>query len=460
MFFIPGAGQAGKTSDVRHRLEQFKSRRASAKPSTDRTGDVVKYRPLLGVIEEGIQKRKRSRSLFESSSASQLPTLSPPTQPPRDTTEESTEPCPPPPPSKSSTVIHIRRPDVPRPVPRDPFAGHPDLDPSFRDISFDETTGEHLLPRNPMVRVLDEAKSLDLDLLTTRVVTMGDEAKANIDRVAAETKKLMEHHAKLVKAGEEIGSANIRLRLKVADQAKQLADQAIQISQHEEASKRLKETMEKASRAELRKMEVACRERINIAIATVDEVRNADLERVEELSGRLEAAEMAQAELKEEMEEMRRSLKLKEEEMRRSLQADCLRYQSERDVAVAKLQASEARVREFEENEGMMDEMLQDMYFHTWKEGGLSWMDDYPRVMAKVYLQALEEARVNAGKEGGEAFNLSAVTAQFSKEEQAAVKEGMRLLAAEEAGVQLDDEDQAADAGELFFSLSFLFVFS
>ena len=84
--------------------------------------------------------------------------------------------------------------------------------------------------------------------------------------------------------------------------------------------------MEKASREELRKMEVACRERINIAIATVDEVRNADLERVEELSGRLEAAEMAQAELKEEMEEMRRSL-----------QADCLRYRSERDVAVAKL---------------------------------------------------------------------------------------------------------------------------
>ena len=349
---------------------------------------------------------------------------------------------------------------MPRPVPRDPFAGHPDLDPSFRDISFDETTGEHLLPRNPMVRVLDEAKSLDLDLLTTRVVTMGDEAKANIDRVAEETKKLMEHHARLVKAGEEIGSANIRLRLKVADQAKQLADQAIQISQHEEASQRLKETMEKASRAELRKMEVTCRERINMAITTVDEVRNADLERVEELSGRLEAAEMAQAELKEEMEEMRRSLRLKEEEMRRSLQADCLRYQSERDVAITKLQASEVRVREFEENEGMMDEMLQDMYFHTWKEGGLSWMDDYPRVMAKVYLQALEEARVNAGKEGGEAFNLSAVTAQFSKEEQAAVKEGMRLLAAEEAGVQLDDEDQAADAGELFFSLSFLSVFS
>jgi hypothetical protein len=80
--------------------------------------------------------------------------------------------------------------------------------------------------------------------------------------------------------------------------------------------------------------------------------------------------------------------------------------------------------------------------------------------MAKVYLQALEEARVNAGKEGGAAFSLDAVTAQFSKEEQAAVKEGMRLLAAEEAGVQLDDEDQAAGAGELFFSLSFLSVFS
>ena len=425
-----------KTSDVRHRLEQFKLMRASAKPPTGRTGDVVKYRPLLGVIEESIQKKKRSRSLFEPSPGPQLPV-----QPPRDATEESTEFIPPPPPSKNPTVIRIRRPDVPR----DPFAGHPDLDPSSRDISFDEATGEHLLPRNPMVRVLDEAKSLDLDLLTTRVVTMGDEAKANIDRVAEETKKLMKYHAQLVKAGEEIGSANIRLRLKVADQAEQLAGQAVQISQHEEASRRLKETMEKASRAELRKMEAACKERIDMAIATVDEVRNADLEQVEELSGRLEAAEMAQVKLKEEMEEMRRSL-----------QADCSRYRSERDAAVAKLQASEARVREFEENEGMMDEMLQDMYFRTWKEGSLSWMDDYPRVMAKIYLRALEEARVNAGKEGGVAFSLDVVTAQFSKEEQAAVKEGMRLLAAEEAGVQLEDEDQAADAGELFFSFPFL----
>ena len=76
--------------------------------------------------------------------------------------------------------------------------------------------------------------------------------------------------------------------------------------------------------------------------------------------------------------------------------------------------------------------------------------------MAKIYLRALEEARVDAGKEGGAAFSLDVVTAQFSKEEQVAVKEGMRLLAAEEAGVQLEDEDQAADAGELFFSFPFL----
>ena len=60
---------------------------------------------------------------------------------------------------------------------------------------------------------------MDLDLLTTRIVTMGDEAKANIDRVAEETKRLMEHHARLAKAGEEIGSANIRLWLMVFDQA-------------------------------------------------------------------------------------------------------------------------------------------------------------------------------------------------------------------------------------------------
>lgn len=35
-------------------------------------------------------------------------------------------------------------------------------------------------------------------------------------------------------------------------------------------------------------------------------------------------------------------------------------------------------MRELEENKGMMDEMLQDMYFRTWKQGNLSWMDDYP----------------------------------------------------------------------------------
>lgn len=66
--------------------------------------------------------------------------------------------------------------------------------------------------------------------------------------------------------------------------------------------------MEEASRAELRKMEAACKERIDMAIATVDEVRQADLEWVHELSGRLEAAELAQSRLKEEMEAMRISL--------------------------------------------------------------------------------------------------------------------------------------------------------
>ena len=73
--------------------------------------------------------------------------------------------------------------------------------------------------------------------------------------------------------------------------------------------------MEEASRAELRKMEAICKEWIDIAIARVDDVRKADLERGEELSGKLEAAELAQAKLKEEMEAMRKSL-----------QADCSRY--------------------------------------------------------------------------------------------------------------------------------------
>ena len=46
------------------------------------------------------------------------------------------------------------------------------------------------------------------------------------------------------------------------------------------------------------------------------------------------------------------------------------------------------------------------------------------------------------------AFRMDVVTAQFTKEEKVAVKEGMRLLTAEEVGVQLEDDDQGADAGK------------
>ena len=75
-------------------------------------------------------------------------------------------------------------------------------------------------------------------------------------------------------------------------------------------------------------------------------------------------------------------------------------------------------------------------------------MDDYPRTMARIYLRALEVAKVDADKEGGMAFRMDVVTAQFSKEEKVAVKEGMRLLAVEEVGVQLGDDDQGTDAGK------------
>ena len=54
----------------------------------------------------------------------------------------------------------------------------------------------------------------------------------------------------------------------------------------------------------------------------------------------------------------------------------------------------------------------------------------------------------------GTTLRIDAVTAQFTKEEKVAVKEGMRLLAAEEAGVQVEDDDQddqGADAGKSSF---------
>ena len=93
-----------KTSDIRHRLEQYKLLKASAKskPSTSRPGDVVRYRPLLGVIEEDMQRRKRGRSSFEPSPGPQ-----PPVQPIHDITEEDTELMPSPHPSENPTVTPI-----------------------------------------------------------------------------------------------------------------------------------------------------------------------------------------------------------------------------------------------------------------------------------------------------------------------------------------------------------------
>ena len=80
-------------------------------------------------------------------------------------------------------------------------------------------------------------------------------------------------------------------------------------------------------------------------------------------------------------------------------------------------------------------------------------MDDYPRIMARIYLRALEEAKAEADKEGSVAFRMDVVTAQFTEEEKVAVKEGMRLLTAEEVGVQLGDDDQEADDGKSCLSI-------
>ena len=109
MFFISGAGKTAKASDLRHRLEQYKLSKASAKPkpSTHRSRDVVGYRPLLGVIEEGIQKKNRSHPLSKSSLNPQ-----PPVQPLHDITEEDTEFALSPHPSENPTVTQIDRPGL------------------------------------------------------------------------------------------------------------------------------------------------------------------------------------------------------------------------------------------------------------------------------------------------------------------------------------------------------------
>jgi len=77
------------------------------------------------------------------------------------------------------------------PEERNPFEHHPQIRSETDEPEYD-LAGRLILLRNPMVRVLDEARQFDFNNLTSRVL-----------EVAEETRRLVDHHKRLAATGED-----------------------------------------------------------------------------------------------------------------------------------------------------------------------------------------------------------------------------------------------------------------
>jgi len=122
------------------------------------------------------------------------------------------------------------------PEERNSFEHHPQIRSETEEPEYD-LAGRLILPRNPMVIVLDEARQFDFDNLTSRVLG-----------VAEETHRLVDHHKRLAAAREKIRRSNVRLKLANEDLHQKLArkDELIRQMQESHAAE-LRKVREKAA---------------------------------------------------------------------------------------------------------------------------------------------------------------------------------------------------------------------
>ena len=111
----------------------------------------------------------------------------------------------------------------PRPVPpppqRNPFEGHPDLAPDYEGRRPDDPNDDYILPRNPLARIIDETKKIGEANITSRLVSLCDD-----------TRNLEGYHGRLLKASEEVGRANVRLRLEAEDARRALKEKEAELA--------------------------------------------------------------------------------------------------------------------------------------------------------------------------------------------------------------------------------------
>jgi len=258
------------------------------------------------------------------------------------------------------------------PEKRNPFEHHPQIrsDPDEPEYNL---AGRLILPRNPMVRILDEARQFDFENLTSRVL-----------RVAEETRRLVDHHKRLATAREEIGRSNMRLKLANEDLRQDLArkDELIRKMQESHAAE-LRKVREEAAASVSKEVLEECKAKIDIAVEVMEEGRQRDKDKVEQLRARVKKARRSVKELREQLDSCRRE-KVSLRGRIGVLTAEKDKIRDEKESFANKVISLQAHLDQMEE---FKDTVIRCSRIRIIVFGklGLAWMCDYPQVMAGIH---------------------------------------------------------------------------
>jgi len=258
----------------------------------------------------------------------------------------------------------------------------------------------------------------------------------------------VDHHKRLAAAGEEIGRSYVRLRLANDDLRQELASKDELIRQLKESHEaELQKVREEVAVLVSREVIEECKAKIDIDIETVEEARQKDKDRLEQLKTRFKGARRLMKELREELD----SLRQKEVSLKGRigvLSAEKEKMRDEKEIFANKAISLQARLDQMEDFKDTIYQMLKDIYYRVWGTCGLAWMSDYPQVIARIHKQILDILTVKGRLSGGPSTDRLLVDSHFTVEELEVIQKGYELLAEEEAEEEVKDQTLAGLDGE------------
>jgi len=116
----------------------------------------------------------------------------------------------------------------------------------------------------------------------------------------------------------------------------------------------------------------------------MEEARQRDKDKVEQLRARVKKARRSVKELREQLDSWRRE----EVSMRDRigvLAAEKDKMRDEKEGFANKVISLQAQLDQMVEFKDTVNQMLQDTYYRVWETHGLAWMSDYPQVMVGIH---------------------------------------------------------------------------